>query len=518
MNDKALRPRLSRMQKVGLILGPFLFLTTITLLDLAPGNPLTTRMAAVAILMAVWWITDAIPLFATALLPMVLFPLLGILPGQTTAPLYVNSTIFLFLGGFLIALAMEKWNLHRRIALFIIQIVGGGPSRIILGFMIAGAFLSMWISNTATAIMMVPIGMAIVLQMESRFGRGETHSFTLGLMLGIAYACSIGGMATLVGTPPNLAFARIFQISFPQAEPIAFGSWFVMGLPIATVMLVVVWLLLTRVFFRVPGHLTLDSTIVAREYAGLGRPSYEERVVMAIFSLTALLWVFRSPLHLGPVTIPGWSQLMPHPDMMDDGTVALFMALLLFLIPTRSDDADSPTIMGAGGIMKLPWGIVLLFGGGFALAKGFQVSGLSDLIGSRFSSLADLHPLVMVGLICLTLTFLTEVTSNTATTQMILPILASLSMEMQVNPLLLMIPATLSASCAFMMPIATPPNAIVFGSGRIRIHEMARVGLFINFVGVLLIATLFYAIGPTVLSFDPGSFPDWAAPAGPASH
>ena len=518
MNDKALRPRLSRMQKVGLILGPFLFLTTITLLDLAPGNPLTTRMAAVAILMAVWWITDAIPLFATALLPMVLFPLLGILPGQTTAPLYVNSTIFLFLGGFLIALAMEKWNLHRRIALFIIQIVGGGPSRIILGFMIAGAFLSMWISNTATAIMMVPIGMAIVLQMESRFGRGETHSFTLGLMLGIAYACSIGGMATLVGTPPNLAFARIFQISFPQAEPIAFGSWFVMGLPIATVMLVVVWLLLTRVFFRVPGHLTLDSTIVAREYAGLGRPSYEERVVMAIFSLTALLWVFRSPLHLGPVTIPGWSQLMPHPDMMDDGTVALFMALLLFLIPTRSDDADSPTIMGAGGIMKLPWGIVLLFGGGFALAKGFQVSGLSDLIGSRFSSLADLHPLVMVGLICLTLTFLTEVTSNTATTQMILPILASLSMEMQVNPLLLMIPATLSASCAFMMPVATPPNAIVFGSGRIRIHEMARVGLFINFVGVLLIATLFYAIGPTVLSFDPGSFPDWAAPAGPASH
>ena len=510
MNDKALRPRLSRMQKVGLILGPSLFLTTITLLDLAPDNPLTTRMAAVAILMAVWWITDAIPLFATALLPMVLFPLLGILPGETTAPLYVNSTIFLFLGGFLIALAMEKWNLHRRIALFIIQRVGGGPSRIILGFMIAGAFLSMWISNTATAIMMVPIGMAIVLQMESRFGRGETHSFTLGLMLGIAYSCSIGGMATLVGTPPNLAFARIFEISFPQAEPIAFGSWFVMGLPIATVMLVVVWLLLTRIFFRVPGHLTLDHAIIEREYAELGRPSYEERVVLAIFSLTALLWVFRNPLQLGLVSIPGWSQLMPHPDMMDDGTVALFMALLLFLIPTRSNDANSPTIMGAAGIMKLPWGIVLLFGGGFALAKGFQVSGLSDLIGGRFSSLAGLHPLVMVGLICLTLTFLTEVTSNTATTQMILPILASLSVDMQVNPLLLMIPATLSASCAFMMPIATPPNAIVFGSGRIHIHEMARVGIFINLVGVLLIATLFYVLGPTVLGFDPGSFPDWA--------
>ena len=516
MNDKALRPRRNRMQKTGLLLGPFLFLTTILFLDLAPNNPQTTRMAAVAILMAVWWITDAIPLYATALLPMVLYPLLGILDGRTTAPIYINSTIFLFLGGFLIALAMEKWGLHKRIALFIIRRVGGGPSRIILGFMIAAAFLSMWISNTATAIMMVPIGMAIVLQMESRFGRRETHHFTLGLMLGIAYGCSIGGMATLVGTPPNLAFARIFEISFPQAEPIAFGSWFVMALPISTVMLVVVWLVLTRVFFRVPRHLTLDRAIVDREYAELGPPSYEERIVLAIFSLTALLWVFRSPLHLGSVTIPGWSQLVAHPEMMDDGTVALFMALLLFLIPTRSNDADSSTIMDVGGIQKLPWGIVLLFGGGFALAEGFLASGLSDLIGSRFSSLAGLHPLVMIGLVCLTLTFLTEVTSNTATTQMILPILASLAVDMQVNPLLLMIPATLSASCAFMMPVATPPNAIVFGSGRIRIHEMARVGIVINFVGVLLIATLFYILGPAVLGIDLGSVPDWAAHTGPA--
>ncbi len=516
MTDKALLPRRNRMQKTGLILGPFLFLTAILFLDLAPDNPPTTRMAAVAVLMAVWWITDAIPLYATALLPMVLYPLLGILDGRTTAPIYINSTIFLFLGGFLIALAMEKWGLHKRIALFIIRRVGGGPSRIILGFMIAGAFLSMWISNTATAIMMVPIGMAIVLQMESRFERSETHNFTLGLMLGIAYSCSIGGMATLVGTPPNLAFARIFEISFPQAEPIAFGAWFVMGLPIATVMLVLVWLLLTRIFFRVPGHLTLDRAIVDREYAALGPPSYEERIVLAIFSLTALLWVFRSPLHLGSVTIPGWSQLMPHPEMMDDGTVALFMALLLFLIPTRSDKADSPAIMDADGIMRLPWGIVLLFGGGFALAEGFQVSGLSDQIGNSFGALAGVPPLVMVGLVCLILTFLTEVTSNTATTQMILPILASLAVDLQVNPLLLMIPATLSASCAFMMPVATPPNAIVFGSGRIRIHEMARAGILINFVGVLVIATLFYTLGPILLGIDLGSVPDWATQAGPA--
>ncbi len=504
MNDKAPRPKRNRMQKVGLILGPVLFLAVLLILDFTPDNPLPTRMAAVAVLMATWWITDAIPLFATSLLPMVLYPLLGILAGKTTAPLYINSTIFLFLGGFLIALAMEKWNLHRRIALFIIRRVGGGPSRLILGFMVAAAFLSMWISNTATAIMMVPIGMAIVLQMEARFGRRETHSFTLALMLGIAYACSLGGMATLVGTPPNLAFARIYEISFPEAEPIAFGAWFVMALPIATVMLAVVWLLLTRVFFRFPDHLTADRAIVDREYAELGPPSYEEKVVLAVFSLTALLWVFRNPLQLGFLSIPGWSQLLPVAGLLDDGTVALFMALLLFIIPTRSAEANSVAIMTGSRIRSLPWEIVLLFGGGFALAEGFQVSGLADLIGNRFGVLGDVHPLVMVGLICLSLTFLTEVTSNTATTQMILPILASLSVEMQVSPLLLMIPATLSASCAFMMPVATPPNAIVFGSGRIRIPEMARVGLIINLVGVVLIALLFYLLGPAVFGFEVG--------------
>jgi sodium-dependent dicarboxylate transporter 2/3/5 len=502
MNELSHRPRRNRMQTTGLILGPVLFLAVILFLDLGPDRTAATRMAAVAVLMAVWWITDAIPLFATSLLPMVLYPLLGILSGRTTAPLYINSTIFLFLGGFLIALAMEKWSLHRRIALFIIRRVGGGPPRLILGFMIAAAFLSMWISNTATAIMMVPIGMAIVLQLERRFGRADSRVFTLGLMLGIAYACSIGGMATLVGTPPNLAFARIYEISFPGNEPISFGTWFTLGLPLAAVLLVAVWLLLTRVFFKVPGHLAVDRAVVDREYAELGPPSYEEKAVLAVFSLTALLWVFRNPLVLGPVTVPGWSGLLAHPDLIDDGTVALFMALVLFLVPTRSRDAGFPTLMGADGVRDLPWGIVLLFGGGFALAQGFQVSGLSDLIGGKFSSLAGLHPLVAVGCTCLVLTFLTEVTSNTATTQMILPILASLSVEMQVDPLMLMIPATLSASCAFMMPIATPPNAIVFGCGRIRIAEMARVGFFLNLAGVLVISTLFYLLGPAIFGFD----------------
>ncbi len=497
-------------QKTGIYLGFALFVFTILFIDLEPGKPIVTRMAAVAVLMAVWWITDAIPLFATALLPIILYPLLGIMKGKAIAPVYVNSTIFLFMGGFMIALTMENWNLHKRIALFIIRLIGGGPARITLGFMIAAGFLSMWISNTATAIMMVPIGLAIVSQMEAKFDIEETHKFTVGLMLGIAYSCSVGGMATLVGTPPNLSFSRIFEITFPTAKPIAFGLWFIMGLPLCALMMGIIWLILTKIFFRVPAHITVDKSIVDKEYEELGSMSFEEKVVLIIFSLTAVLWIFRKKLNLGFVSIPGWSQLIPFPDLIDDGTVALFMAMLMFLIPTRSRDVKSPAIMGPEVIKNIPWNIVLLFGGGFAMAKGFQITGLSALIGEKFSGLAGMHPLIMIMIICFGLTFLTEVTSNTATTQMILPILASLAIDMQTNPLLLMIPATLSASCAFMMPVATPPNAIVFGSGRIRIAEMAKVGIFINVIGVLVISLFFYLVGPTLFSIDTSVFPEWA--------
>lgn len=509
MTEKLLHGK-SISQKIGLILGPVLFFVVLLFFDFDPEKPIITHMAAVAILMAVWWITEAIPLFATALLPMFLYPLLGIMESNATAPVYFNSTIFLFLGGFMIALTMEKWKLHRRIALFIIRLIGGGPDRIVLGFMIASAFLSMWISNTATAIMMVPIGLAIVFKMEEKFEIAATHKFTISLMLGIAYGCSMGGIATLVGTPPNLSFARIFQITFPQAEPIAFGTWFLMGLPISAVMIVVVWLILTKIFFRVQSSLTIDRTIVNKEYNELGPMSFEEKSVLTIFSLTAILWVFRKKLIIGFVSIPGWSQLLPNPDLIDDATVAIFMAVLMFLIPTRTKGTKYSTLMGPDVITKLPWNIVLLFGGGFALAKGFQVTGLSEFIGNNFSGLAGMPPIIMIIIICFGITFLTELTSNTATTEMVLPILASVAIAMETNPLLLMIPATLSASCAFMMPVATPPNAIVFGSGRIRISEMARVGIFINIIGVIIITVLFYLIGTVVFSIDPGVFPEWA--------
>ena len=499
----------SKAQKVGLVLGPVLFLW-VTLMDLDPGNPVVARMAAVAVLMATWWITEAIPLFATALLPLVLFPLLGIERGGVTAPIYFNSTIVLFLGGFMIALTMEKWNLHRRIALRIIRAVGGGPSRIVLGFMVASAFLSMWISNTATTIMMIPIGLAIILQMEDDFGVEETHAFSVGVMLSIAYACSVGGIATLVGTPPNLSFTRIFQITFPDAPAISFGQWALMALPVSVIMLLVTWFLITRVFFRVPEHLTVDRAVVEEQAEALGPVTFEEKAVFTVFVTTALLWVFRVPLQLGVVTIPGWSQLLPFQGLIDDGTVAITMATILFLIPSRSPDAAFPTLAGPDLVPRLPWGIVLLFGGGFALAHGFQTTGLAELVGNQFAGFASVPPLVLILMVCLSLTFLTELTSNTATTEMILPIMASAAVAANIHPLLLMIPATMSASCAFMMPVATPPNAIVFGSDRVRIPEMARIGVVLNLTGVLVIAVVFYFVGTAVLGIEPGVMPEWA--------
>ncbi len=499
----------SKTQMVGLILGPILFFVVL-LFDFVPNKPAVTRMAAVAVLMAVWWVTEAIPLAATSILPMILYPLMGILKGNATAPIYFNSTIFLFIGGFMIALTMEKWNLHKRLALFTIKTIGGGPSRIVLGFMVASAFLSAWMSNTATTIMMLPIGLSIILKIEEEFGEKDSHRFSLCLMLGIAYAASVGGMATLVGTPPNLVLQRTLELTFPKATPISFGVWMIMAVPLSVLMLLTIWVVLTKLIYRTPEHLRIAPEIVDKEYKALGPMTYEEKVVAVVFVITAVLWIFRKNLTLGFVTIPGWSNLLPTSKLIDDGTVAIFMASVLFFLPTRDPGAKTATLMDVTVFKSLPWDIVILFGGGFALAKGFQVTGLAAFIGNELQFLAGFSPLAMIGVVCTTLTFLTELTSNTATTQMILPILASIAVAMKTNPLLLMIPATLSASCAFMMPIATPPNAIVFGSGRVKIGEMVKAGLLINLIGVVFITTFFLLVGTAVFTIKTGVFPVWA--------
>lgn len=501
-------------QTIGFVTGILLFLFILLAIDIDPRNPETTRMAAVAVLMGAWWLTDAIPLSVTALLPLVLFPVLGIMPGKRTAPLYVNSTIFLFIGGFLIAIAMEKWNLHRRIALRIILWLGRSRQALVLGFMTATAFLSMWISNTATTMMMVPIGIAIIGRIEEASfedGDRESHNMALCLMLGIAYAASIGGIATLIGTPPNLSFSRIFAITFPAAPEISFSRWFFAAAPVSGIFLIISWIILTRVIYPLgpsgPGG--FDRTAVRGEYEKLGPATFEEKAVFTVFVTTAALWLSRQDIVLGSVRIPGWSTLLPLEGLVDDGTVAVAMATLLFLVPSRR--SDTGTLMDWRAASRLPWGIVLLFGGGFALAGGMTESGLSYWLGTQFTGMSGTSPLLLVFVLCIAFTFLTEFTSNTATAEMILPILATASVSLGLNPLFLMIPATISFSCAFMMPVATPPNAIIFGSGRVRISEMARAGIVLNVIGALLITAATFIVIIHVFDIAVAELPAWAS-------
>ena len=501
---------MSIFQKIGFFLGLLIFILILIFADLDPANPNLTKMAAVASLMAVWWITEAIPLAATSLIPILIFPLTGILDGEKTAGSYINSVIFLFLGGFLLALAMENWGLHKRIALKIITLFGGSPDSIVLGFMAATAFISMWISNTATAIMMLPIALAIINKMENEFGKEKTHNFSVTIMIAIAYACSLGGICTLIGTPPNLAFVRILKIIFPSAPQIGFGTWMLLAIPIAIIMLLFAAFLLTKVFYKYDKDLKINRNFIRDEYVQLGKISFEELTIALIFFSTAMLWIFRLDMNLGFIVIPGWERLFAFSKYLNDGTVAIGMALLLFIIPARKNNDRRKTILDTTVFNKVPWGIILLFGGGFALAEGFTSTGLSNFIGLKLQTMTDFSPIIIVAAVALVMTFLTELTSNTATAQMILPIMASVSVAAQINPLLLMITATLSASMAFMLPVATPPNTIVFASERLRILDMARVGFVMNLFGVVVISLLVYLIG-TVL-FGLNEFPVWANP------
>lgn len=496
----------SPVRRIALVAGPVVAVALCLLVDLDPAHPAVTRTAAVALLMAIWWMTECIPLAATALLPVVLFPLLGIMDGREVSTEYFNSVIFLFVGGFLVALAMQRWNLHRRIALRILMLTGVKPRRMLLGFMLVTAFLSMWISNTATTMMIVPIALAIVLKLEDLLGGDASRGFAGGIFLGIAYSASIGGIATLVGTPPNLAFDRIFALTFPAAPEISFARWMMFALPVAMVFLALAWFYLTLIF-RLGRKVELDDRMFHDEYAALGPLGREEKVVLGAFVALVFLWLFRSDIQTGLVTIPGWSGLFSHPDFIDDGTVSIGVAVLLFLLPARKGKGR---ILNWETAAELPWGIVLLFGGGFALAAGFKESGLSLWLGNQLHGVANLPPVLVVGTVCLMIIFLTELTSNTATAQILLPILAVLAVSFRIHPLLLMVPGTLACSFAFMLPVATPPNAIVFGTNRVTISQMARTGFVLNLVGVVLLTLAIYLLGQAVLGIEPGVLPSWA--------
>lgn len=469
-------------QKIGLLLGPVAF-TLITLLFHPKGlNDAANAVLASAVWIAIWWITEALPIAVTALLPIVLFPLAGGMGLSETTASYGHKYVFLYIGGFILAIAIEKWRLHRRIALTIIRIVGSNVVNIILGFMIATAFLSMWISNTATSVMILPVGMAIVSQLRDNPDTIENENLIFGkaLMLSIAYSASIGGMATLIGTPPNLVLAGIIKQTY-NVE-ITFSQWFMFGFPISIILLVICWIYLTRFAFKFkqrgfPG----GRDEIRKQLKLLGAISYEEKTVFLVFLLTAIAWITRSFII---------KRFIPD---IDDTIIAIFFALILFILPAKE---KGKKIMTWDDAAKLPWGIVLLFGGGMALALGFETSGLAVWIGGQMTSLSSVSLIVLLLILVASVNFLTEITSNLATTAMLLPVLISLATAVGVHPYFLLVGATLAASCAFMLPVATPPNAVVFGSGYLKIEDMVKKGFAMNIISIIIITLFVFYVLP----------------------
>jgi len=470
------------------------------------------KLAGVTALMAMLWMSQAIPLAATGLIPLALFPLLGIQTSAVVSKAYINQYIFLFLGGFIIALGIENCGLHRRIAMMIVDAIGVSARRVVLGFMLATAALSMWISNTATTLMMMPIGLAMITTLRETVvslhsgdeGKRSQQIDQLGtaLMLGIAYAANIGGFTTLVGTPPNIAFVAFWNKTYPNAPDISTGEWITAFLPIGILMLLCTWLLLC---WGQPRKSESDDDIrkfFSQRLKELGQPSRAECLMFTVFFTTAILWITRKPVQIASWTVlRGWGGLMATwlewlgataefaSKAVDDSTVAIGMAILLFCLPAgRQDDRSLKFLMDWESTQRLPWGILLFFGSGLALAGGFEQTGLSDWIGQNLIIWIEHWPLWLIIFgVCIMLTFLTELGSNLATINIFLPILAALCVKLKMDPRLILIPATISASCAFMLPIATPPNAIVFGSNQIKMGQMMRYGLLLNFAGAIIV-------------------------------
>lgn len=422
--------------------------------------------AGLACWMATWWLTEAIPVYATALLPLAVLPVTGARALDATATAYAHPLIFLFLGGFLLALGLERWGLHRRFAFAVLRVVGTGPRMLVGGFMLVSAVLSMWISNTATALVMLPIAMSVInLQGDDT---PEKKNFSLCLLLGVAYAASIGGVGTIVGTPPNL-----FTASFMASEldiQISFAEWMLIGVPVVVVFLPLAWLLLTRVIYPVGG-----ASLAGADLDVHAEPwTRGARITLVIFLLTALAWMFRPLL----VEIPGLG-------LLSDTGIAIVAALLLFAIPV--DLGDRTFLLDWETATRVPWGVLILFGGGLALAGAISANGIGELLASTLAGLEDLPPLVLIMLVVMLIIFLTELTSNTATTTALVPIFAAVAVGLGLDPVAVIVPAAIAASCAFMLPVATPPNAIVYGSGAISTPAMARAGIWLNIIGIFLI-------------------------------
>jgi sodium-dependent dicarboxylate transporter 2/3/5 len=465
---------------LGLIAGPLVFVSLLFFFQSESLSDSALVVLASAAWMAIWWVTEALPTPATALLPIVLFPLFSDIGISDAAAPYAHKYIYLFLGGFILASAMEKWNLHQRIALRIIHVVGTNQHQIILGFMMATAFLSMWISNTATAVMMMPIASAVIKgQVKDNAKKESETQFGKALMLGIAYSASIGGMATLIGTPPNLILAGVVEEMF-EVE-ISFLEWMKIGLPISMLLLFSTWYYLTRIAFKYEvTESAKNAALISNQLKALGRLSKQETRVLIVFVLTAFAWITRS--YIQDWFVPG----------LDDSIIALIAALALLTIPAGENTLSERQLYAWKDTVSLPWGILILFGGGMALASAFESSGLALWIGGGLTAFEISSLFVLVLLLVAGVNFLTEFTSNMATTAMLLPILPAIAITVGIHPYLLMIGTTLAASCAFMLPVSTPPNAIVFGSGFIEVKDMAKAGIWLNLVSILLITLMVY--------------------------
>jgi len=474
---------------IKLIAGPLAALLIMLFADLSPGNPIVTRMAAITVWMAIWWLTEVVHLAVTALIPIVFLPILGIAEPKVVAFQYMDQIIFLFIGGFLISFSIERWGLHERIALRILRIVGTRSDMILLGVMLTAYLISMWISNTATVMMLISAVLAIIYMTGQISGETpEQKGFSKALLIGLAYSATIGGMATLVGTPPNMVFLRAYQEAYPANNDMNFATWSMIGFPVSLVLFVCCYFILRKLFLKSNHNHGLTHNYFVKAYDKLGPVSFEQRVVLYIFVSTAVLWFTRADIDFGSFVFPGWSNLFPFPAFIQDSTVAVFMALVLFLIPSKNEKGS--TLLQWKDATKLPFDIILLFGSGFALAKGFETSGLSDWLAAQLRIFEGANTIVMVFGIVVIVCVISEFASNVASIQLVIPILIAFQKELDISPLVLMVPATLAASLGFMLPVATAPNTIVFGSRKIGVNDMARAGFWMDLTGILVITLI----------------------------
>jgi sodium-dependent dicarboxylate transporter 2/3/5 len=483
---------------LGRFAGPLAFLLLYFLVP-TTGLPEEGKiMLGLTLWMAIWWITEAVPIAGTALLPLIVLPLLGIVSIKQVSSNYMDPTVLLYMGGFLLATAIEKWGLHRRIALNIINLLGTDLRRIVLGFMLATGFLSMWISNSATALMMLPIGLAVIGQFKNHLGDENgilsTH-LAKNILLGIAYAASIGGMATLIGTPTNNILRAVVEKLYNYT--IDFNEWMLFAFPFTVVLMAIAWFYLVNFGNPLPKKFQLSEakSVIQEQLTKLGKITFEEKTVLIVFGLVCFSWITRSFL------------LAPLLPALDDTIIALIGVLLLLILPSSGKSEPKGRILDWKTAEQIPWGVLILFGGGLALAEGFKETGLADWIGQHLSLIEGVSFLVLLLIIVAAVNFLTEVTSNVATASMLLPILASVAIKLDVHPFGLMVGATLAASCAFMLPVATPPNAVVFGPGYLKIKDMVKAGLWLNIISIILLSLMVYFILPWLWKIDLQAYP-----------